>query len=159
MAGEGYKGPATTAIHLLGESMDARKLLVGLVVGAMAGCSSAAATPYSEPTPSSLSRNETCAREAVVATSWSYYHQGTGNTELLTAIGTGKVYYITIYLISYFDQYVFTYGIKDAIPMIESQARTLCTKNVDPVLTSGQLDSLKSLVSTGEYLSDITIFA
>lgn len=142
--------------------MNVRKFLVGLVALVLVGCSSDAtpASPKPPETVPSLSRNETCAREAVAGASYVYDHQRTGMNDIVTAIGmTSKLYYITSDVLVELYRDTYQSGIVDALPMIESKAKELCSRSGDPVLTRGQFEALSRLVTTGNYLSAVTIFA
>lgn len=112
-------------------------------------------------TAASLDRNGTCAAEVVVAA--GVLHPGdSGVMQVVNAIGQeSEQFRLALHLQVTMNQEIQRAGVSEALPAIAEEARHLCAQQGDPLLTAGQLESLKQIVPTDNAaaLSGIRMFA
>lgn len=125
-----------------------------------AACGGGSSTPAAAPSPS-LDANKTCAAEITFA-SGVLDTGDRGVTALTTAIGQENPQFtLALHLVGPLNELIRQQGISAALPALTQQAQVDCSRAADPLLTRGQLDSLKQIVppDNAVALEKISLFA
>lgn len=134
---------------------------VAFAVGKHSAQEQTATSRAASSTAASLDQNGTCAAEVVVAA--GVLHTGdSGVMQVVNAIGQeSEQFRLALALQVTMNREIQRAGLSEALPAIAAEARRLCAQQGDPILTVGQLESLKRIVPSDNAtaLSGIRMFA
>jgi hypothetical protein len=152
------KAPMSGALKLLiCLGAVAMLVVVVVVVNATSGPVQSADSNATVAGPA-VSQNETCAREILAEAALMWADPNAGVVAVVNAIGNQNPQWnLALIMVQAIGIEVPKSGVSGAAPVLQDRSRGVCNQWRNPVLTAGQLDSLKQLAPAATDLNEITI--